>query len=172
MSYPWQIAIREQTGDRSVFCGGTILTSDWIITAAHCVYDLRSADEIMVTAGHTKSSRTEASREKNYQQRFVADIIVHRHWDEEEVVGDLAMLKLTKPFEFNPELRPICLPQNGFSISKELPVQNERNGPVCIITGWGMTQGTGDGNILQQATIPVLRLAIPITGIQLQLKLQ
>ena len=39
-SFPWQIALREKRGSRGVFCGGVILNKNWIMTAAHCVFDL------------------------------------------------------------------------------------------------------------------------------------
>ena len=34
-SWPWQIDLRF---DNSHWCGGSILSAYWIITAAHCVY--------------------------------------------------------------------------------------------------------------------------------------
>lgn len=81
---------------------------------------------------------------------------MHRQWDEQKVIGDVAMLKLADPLTFTASVRPICLPRNGFSINNALPVEDERDGPVCIITGWGSTMRTADSNILQQATIPVI----------------
>ena len=36
--YPWQVAL-EYSGDGQQFCGGSLLTSRIVITAAHCVFD-------------------------------------------------------------------------------------------------------------------------------------
>ena len=34
---PWQVAISQDDGNRiSVFCGGTLIHADWVLTAAHC----------------------------------------------------------------------------------------------------------------------------------------
>lgn len=36
--YPWQVALK-RTGSRKPFCGGSILSSDTVLTAAHCELD-------------------------------------------------------------------------------------------------------------------------------------
>ena len=36
---PWQVALSEETGDSILserFCGGTLINSDWVLTAAQC----------------------------------------------------------------------------------------------------------------------------------------
>jgi len=35
-SWPWQVALK-QSG--SLFCGGTLLDQNWVLTAAHCRYN-------------------------------------------------------------------------------------------------------------------------------------
>lgn len=35
-SWPWQVQILKQFGGHQ--CGGSLLTSQWILTAAHCFY--------------------------------------------------------------------------------------------------------------------------------------
>jgi len=72
-----------------------------------------------------------------------------------EVIKDIALLKLVSPLEYNVNVKPICLPRAGFDINNALPVDDEKEGPVCIISGWGDTKGTADENHLQQATLPV-----------------
>ena len=36
---PWQVALTSRSGSniqRAQFCGGTLINSDWVLTAAHC----------------------------------------------------------------------------------------------------------------------------------------
>jgi len=156
-SYPWQVAIRDNNPRKDIFCGGTIFNSYWIITAAHCVYDLTSADAIIITAGHTKGPWRAAKKESTFEERIPAAIVMHRRWDEVEVVGDFAMIKLLKPLQYNYGIRPACLPDKSFSIAKSIQSgHDERMAPVCVITGWGDTMSTGDSRVLQQATLPII----------------
>ena len=145
---------RDKTNnERTIFCGATILNSKWIVTAAHCVFDIPNTDEIALTAGHTDSQWSDAERNAHFTELTPLAIFIHKGWDESNVLGDLAMIKVVE-FEFNPAIMPICLPPTTFEIEKSMSSEEE-DGPVCIITGWGSTLGTGQSNVLQQATIPV-----------------
>lgn len=36
-SWPWQIALFERNGMCQHICGGSLISENWVVTAAHCV---------------------------------------------------------------------------------------------------------------------------------------
>src|SRR3990167_7484612 len=49
-AHPWQVSLQDTTGFH--FCGGSIISAEWILTAQHCVEDT-GAGELRVVAGKT-----------------------------------------------------------------------------------------------------------------------
>ena len=45
-SWPWQAMLMYQksNGGWSQFCGGSLVTNEWVLTAAHCVVDIREEE--------------------------------------------------------------------------------------------------------------------------------
>ena len=41
-SWPWQAML--MTKSKSQFCGGTLVHSNWVVTAAHCVENLKNTN--------------------------------------------------------------------------------------------------------------------------------
>merc|ERR1719277_2166836 len=76
----------------------------------------------------------------------VARIRLHERFDVNTFDNDIALLRLTRPINFNHLAAPICLPPQG----SEVPP-----GTRCTITGWGVSK---DGRRpLKQATVPIIR---------------
>ena len=65
------------------------------------------------------------------------------------------MLKLKRPLILNDYVQKVCLPPPGFKAGPKVINSDQAKSPVCLITGWGQTQGSGTNANLQQATIPV-----------------
>ena len=57
------------------------------------------------------------------------------------------LLKLEKYLNFDEYTYPVCVPPSTFNIESKA---------VCLISGWGKTQGGVDDSNLQYATVPIL----------------
>ncbi|XP_071599450.1 coagulation factor XI-like isoform X1 [Heliangelus exortis] len=142
--WPWQVSLHVKLSRRRHLCGGSIISSLWILTAAHCVISLENPNIWRVYAGILKQS------EINEDTPFfkVEEIIVHPQYKYAQTGYDIALLKLDKPMNFTDLQLPICLP------SKEDTnvLYND-----CWITGWGYRKEKGRvEDILQKATVPLM----------------
>ena len=92
------LSIRQNT-----LCGGSIISSSWILTAASCVNGV-SVSQIIVYTGETRvwmSTRV----------RNVSQIIVHEGYHSESNLYDIALLQLATPLIMtDPNVAVICLP--------------------------------------------------------------
>lgn len=60
----------------SHICGGSIIGKSWILTAAHCVYDLPQGGQLFVLAGKNQIKLNEQTQ----QYGEIENIIVHRSY--------------------------------------------------------------------------------------------
>lgn len=113
-----------------------------------------------MTAGHLKNEYEEARKEPYFQESDVEAIVEHRQWKRSDVTSDIVMLKLKTPLTLNDFVQKICLPPPEFKADRKVVKSDQTKSPVCLITGWGHTEGSGNNANLQQATVPVSRYQI------------
>jgi secreted trypsin-like serine protease len=108
-SWGWLVSLAQHS-NHTHFCGGSILSSSWILTAAHCVYN-RSALDVTIHAGSN-------TLHQSSQKREVAQIFSHPYFESETFFNDIALIQLSSPLDMNdPDLAKICLPpQTGRTI--------------------------------------------------------
>ncbi|KAL4240077.1 zymogen binding [Mactra antiquata] len=145
--YPWQVGVRRhiQNGISSHWCGGTILSPEWILSAAHCFTDIPKGSIAVRTGDHDNKVDDE------YEQEFgLEQLINHPLYDEDTFDYDIALLKISplwgSGIKFNDYVQPACLP----NINEEYTI-----GKKCHVSGWGKTEH-GYQNLLKSARVPLI----------------
>ncbi|XP_039991868.1 hyaluronan-binding protein 2 [Xiphias gladius] len=132
-AHPWQVSVQSRAIGSSYefrhMCGGILLTSCWVLTAAHCV---EPTDEFQVVLGGVNIDK----HEEMDQTIPVIQTIVHENYKQtpEALYNDIALLKLKvtdSPYcaRETPFVRTVCLPDQTFPAGKQ-----------CVISGWGATE--------------------------------
>ncbi|XP_027204536.1 uncharacterized protein LOC113798233 [Dermatophagoides pteronyssinus] len=135
--WPWIVAILNR--NHEAFCGGTLITSQFVITAAHCV-----RRRLYIRAGEHDLMIPEGSE----QQEQVSSLFVHPEYDPDTVDNDIALLKLRRPLQMNRFVSPICLPTD----QDILPTNS-----LGTILGWGKRKNSAmfGSDVLHQAQVPI-----------------
>lgn len=140
---PWQVFVTIRSQQQ---CGGALLSNRWVVTAAHCVDQIRSPADITVAVGSAAiSAQTPGAL------RQVARVEVFPGWDRRTFRNDLALLELASEVLASPATLPVTLPLT------QDPATWPLAGTPATITGWGATDPNGTPSLdLQQAGVRIL----------------
>jgi hypothetical protein len=123
---PWQISLKK---DGVHDCGGSILSNEWVVTAAHCVSNT-TPSQLLVHAGST--NQTDFA---NGQLVGVDQIIIHP-LNSGFYEYDIALLRLESPLCFNDSVQSI-----NFATDLNFSFPSPNDGSVmAMLSGWGITQ--------------------------------
>ena len=100
-TWGWAVSLSITEGSGTALCGGAILSSSWIITAAHCMAGI-AASEVTVYAG--------SNVRYNGQSRVASRVIVHPGYVSRTKVNDIALLQLSAPLAMTTDVTTICIP--------------------------------------------------------------
>ncbi|XP_023932761.1 trypsin-like [Lingula anatina] len=140
-SWPWMAAITDSTDYQ--YCGGTLISDQWVLTAAHCVARKR-AKKVFVRLGDHNLKKVESP---NYAIKVQAkEIYIHRKYNKRSLSNDVALIKLKNRVTFTDQISPVCLP----TVNEELA-----DGHYCETTGWGWTGGFYSKK-LRQVNVPYI----------------
>lgn len=106
-SYPWIVSLRATYHYDLHYCSGSLVFSQIVITAAHCVVGM-SVDEIQVAVGLNKRN---VSFDQNNLYN-VSAIRIHEYFADVFQVNDIAIIKLDRPVEVSDTVSTICLPES------------------------------------------------------------
>ncbi|XP_048122344.1 transmembrane protease serine 7 [Alosa alosa] len=120
--WPWQVSLHFSG---HLYCGASVISSDWLLSAAHCFSRERLSDPRQWAAHMGMLSQGSA--------KHVADvrrIVVHEYYNARNFDYDIALLQLRKPWPMSLGnlIQPACLPAPSQAVSDQ---------QRCWVTGWG-----------------------------------
>lgn len=119
--FPHQVSLRVRNGQRH-FCGGSIISDRFILTAAHCTQNQTSnpANVRAVVGAHRVST--------GGTQYALDRIVNHPGFSMQTIANDISVLRTTQRIAFSPLIQAIALP------TADVPAEG---GVPAFLSGWG-----------------------------------
>ncbi|KAM6951087.1 hyaluronan-binding protein 2-like [Aplochiton taeniatus] len=136
-AHPWQASLQMRSkgvGSQTFThtCGGILIESCWVLTAAHCIPESSQLVEMQVVLGGV-----DISRDEEIDQSIPVDqAIVHEKYKETHLAlhNDIALLKL------KPTSGQFCAKETRFVKTACLTTHPFTDNTECVISGWGVTE--------------------------------
>uniref|UniRef100_A0A673AQQ3 Serine protease 56 n=1 Tax=Sphaeramia orbicularis TaxID=375764 RepID=A0A673AQQ3_9TELE len=139
-SWPWLVNLKLDGG---LMCGGVLVDSSWVVTAAHCFAGSRSESYWTAVVGEFDITKTDPDE----QVLKVNRIIPHPKFNPKTFNNDIALVELTSPVVLSEHVTPVCLPSG-----MEPPT-----GSPCLVAGWGTLYENGpSADVVMEAKVPLL----------------
>lgn len=151
--WPWQAALEMSTwGINDPWtCGGSVIGSNWILTAAHCVVNYADARYTTISPANIKVRVGSNRFEYGGQTTLVKRIVKHPFFDPTTGDNDIALLELISPVYVDP-IRPVTLERESTLACL---------GTAGVVTGW--TAQTLCGNVATLLSAVDATLTTPAT---------
>ncbi|KAA0200990.1 hypothetical protein HAZT_HAZT001596 [Hyalella azteca] len=122
--YPWMVGILKN-GKNRLSCGGSLISNQWVLTAAHCMTD-ETPENVEVVLG----TNLVGLNQQSGRRVKVSRVIIHPYYRPRYMKdNDIALLKLADRVTYSNRILPVCLPYNLR--------HSDYEGTYGTVTGWG-----------------------------------
>ncbi|XP_052891107.1 serine protease 27-like [Anopheles moucheti] len=147
--WPWHAAIFHHNYLTSVYaCGGTILSQNAVLTAAHCVMTTNgiiARKRVIVQVGRNRLGVAT----KRVEEHEAFELIVHPGYNGNDFQHDIALIKLATDITYTNYIQPICLWNRGEDLHTII-------GSWGTVIGFGLDENDTVSQTLREASVLVV----------------
>ncbi|NWW80378.1 ACRO protein, partial [Climacteris rufus] len=145
-SWPWIVSIQHPwVPPLGHFCGGSLISTQWVLTAAHCFDEITNISMLSVLIGATQLTQPGPGA----QVRGVKQVLMHEYYNKDDMSYDIAVMELDQPVHCNAYIQLACVADPMLRVSE---LQN------CWVAGWGSTiaRSLKTSDVLQEAKVQLI----------------
>jgi trypsin len=128
------------------FCGASIISDRYALTAAHCLLHKQPSDLGLLVGDHNLTSGTDTTAAALYA---ISDFKQHSNYDADTQLNDIAVVRTNLRIKFGLFVGPVCLPFRYTVV--------DFYSQIVTALGWGFTDFSGQkSDTLQEVDLSIV----------------